>query len=239
MSISVFAKQEHSHEDANNTAININSVRSILGKDNSIAHVKAQIRVGYITFAEEGNSRTNVYAGGGYYHFDTKRWNGISIGLSAYTVLNLGIEQNPLYTNSYFLDPEEDGFVQLTEVYLDGKWGNTALKLGRQILDTPHADSDDISIIPNYFEAYTLTNTDVKDLRLSIGHIRKMAGWENGVDASSFVNIGKTFGVDNIEGVYYASAAYDGLKDLSLSFWYYYYTDIARVFYSEIGYELV
>jgi hypothetical protein len=237
MSISTYAEEIHSHVEGNNTVISVKSVRGIMGENDPIVHTRAQVRAGYITFLEEGTSRTSAYALGGHYHFDTKRWNGLALGLSAYAVLNLGMNQNDLQLNPDFFDNKGDSFAQLTEVYLDGKWGNTELKLGRQILDTPHADSDDIRMIPNYFEAYTLRNSDVQDLRLSVGFIRKMAGWENGVDASSFVNIGQTLGTDNIEGVYYASASYDAIKDLSLSLWYYHYTDIAMVFYSEIGYE--
>jgi len=91
-------------------------------------------------------------------------------------------------------------------------------------------------MIPNYFEAYTVTNTNISDLTLTAGFIRKMAGWENGVDASKFVNIGDTLGSEAIDGVFYAAALYDGMKDLSLSFWYYHYEDIANVYYGEAAY---
>ena len=238
MSLNTYAKEIHSHNEGNNTAISIKSVRGILGENDPIAHTRAQVRAGYISFMEDGTSRTNAYAVGGHYHFDTKRWNSIALGLSAYTVFNLGRQQNPAYLNPDFFDVDGDSFVQLTEAYLDGKWGNTELKIGRQILNTPHADSDDIRMISNYFEAYILKNTDIQDLSLSIGYIHKMAGWENGVDASSFVNIGQTLDTDNIDGVYYASASYDAIKDLSLSLWYYHYTNIANVLYAEAGYIL-
>jgi len=238
MSISTYSEEINSNKEGNNTVISIKSVRGIMGENDPIVHTRAQVRAGYITFSEEGISRTSAYALGGHYHFDTKRWNGLSVGLSAYAVLNLGTNQNPLQLNPDFFDDEGDSFVQLTEAYLDGKWGNTELKLGRQILDTPHADSDDIRMIPNYFEAYTLSNTDIPDLTLGVGYIRKMAGWENGVDASSFVNIGQTLGTDNMDGVYYASASYEAIEDLSLSLWYYHYADIANVLYAEAGYAL-
>ncbi len=228
----------HLHEEGNNTAIQIKSVRGILGKNNPIAHARGQIRSGYISFKEDNSVRTNAYALAGHLHFDTKRWHGFEIGASAYTVLNLANRQNPSQITPNFFDVDGNSFAQLTELYLDGKWENTELKLGRQILDTPHADSDDIHMIPNYFEAYTITNTDIDNLILSTGYIRKMAGWENGVNAAKFVNVGKTLGTQNIDGVFYASTSYDGIKDLSLSLWYYHYTDIANVLYAEAGYEL-
>ena len=63
-----------------------------------------------------------------------------------------------------------------------------------------------------------------------------MAGWENGVNAQQFVNVGETLETEQIKGVSYASASYDGIKDLSLSLWYYNYNDIANVIYAEAGY---
>ena len=217
--------------------IEVRSVRNILGEYDLMEHTKGQLRAGYITFSEDGASRTSAYALGGHYHFNTKRWNGLMVGAEAYTVLNLGINQNPLNVNGDFFDENGKSFILLSQAYLDGKWGNTEIKLGRQILDTPHADSDDIRMIPNYFEAYTVTNTDIDDLTLTAGLINRMAGWENGVDSKKFVKVGETLGTDDINGIYYASASYDGIKDLSLSLWIYNYQDIANILYAEAGYS--
>ncbi len=218
--------------------VKVRSVRNVLGEYDLMEHTMGQLRAGYITFSEDGASRTSAYALGGHYHFNTKRWNGLMVGAEVYTVLNLGINQNPLNVNSDFFDLEEKSFILLSQAYLDGKWGNTEIKLGRQALDTPHADSDDIRMMPNYFEAYTVTNTDIDDLTLSAGMIDKMAGWENGVNSADFVDISETLGVnDDMSGIYYASAVYEGIKDLSLSLWYYHYSDIADIIYAEAGYS--
>jgi len=217
--------------------IEVRSVRGVLSEYNPMEHTKGQLRAGYITFSEDGASRTNTYALAGHYHFNTKRWNGFMVGAEAYTVLNLGINQNPLDLNGDFFDDNGKSFILLSQAYLDWKWCNTEIKLGRQILDTPHADSDDIRMMPNYFETYTITNTDIDNLTLSAGFIDKMAGWENGVDSAKFVDVGETLGVNKIDGIYYASASYEGIKDLSLSFWYYHYSDIADLIYAEAGYS--
>ena len=188
------------NKENNTTQINqkeriaIKTVRGVLGQNNPIEHLRGQIRAGYITFKEDGSTSNNAYGLAGHYHFDSKRWNGLEIGVSAYTVLNLGGKQNSDYINGDFFDPHGKSFIQFTEAYLDGKWGKTELKFGRQILDTPHADSDDIRMIPNYFEAYTVSNNDIEDLTLMAGFINRMAGWENGVDASKFVKISETLG---------------------------------------------
>jgi len=217
--------------------IEVRSIRGVLSEYDPMEHTKGQLRAGYITFSEDGASRVSAYALGGHVHFNTKRWNGFIVGAEAYTVLNLGINQNPLNLNGDFFDEDGKSFILLSQAYLDWKWCNTEIKLGRQILDTPHADSDDIRMMPNYFEAYTITNTDIDNLSLSAGMIDKMAGWENGVNSPDFVDVGETLGVNKIDGIYYASASYEGIKDLSLSLWYYHYSDIADVVYVEAGYS--
>ncbi len=241
MSIGIHAKTtifEDNNISTIDKNIKIKTVRKVLGTNDPIAHSKGQLRTGFITFQEEGSDRTSAYGLGGHFHFDTKRWNGLAIGLSAYTVLNMGIKQNPSYLNGDFFDAKGKSFMALTEAYLDGKWGETEIKLGRQILDTPHADSDDIRMIPNYFEAYTFSNTDVDNLTLKAGLITKMAGWENGIDSSHFKKTSEVLGVEKTEGIFYASARYDGIKELSASLWYYNYLDIAEVLYAEIAYHL-
>ena len=236
MSINLYAEENISTVNKQEQ-IKITTVRGVVGSNDPLMHTRGQVRAGYIYFNENGAPSNSAYALAGHIHFDTKRWYGFQVGLSAYGVLNLATNQNPLNVNPDFFNANGDSFAQLTEAYLDGKWGETEVKLGRQILDTPHADSDDIRIIPNYFEAYTITDNSIENLTLSAGYITRMAGWENGVDAQKFVNIGETFGISDIDGIFYTSANYEGLKDVSLSVWYYNYQDIANIFYAEVGYE--
>jgi len=231
-------------ESSTQQNIKVESVRGILGSFDPLEHSKGQIRAGYITLSPNVGTRSSDYALGGHYHFDTKRWNGLKLGASVYTVLNMGINQNPNHINGDFFDDEGKSFLLLSKAFLDGKWGNTEIKLGRQSLDTPHADSDDIRMIPNFFEAYTISNNDIKNLTLSAGYINRMAGWENAVNARNFIDVGETIAANfedyraaESQGIAYASASYEGIKNLSLSLWYYNYQDIANVIYAEAGYE--
>jgi len=242
MSINIYAENINTNAETNisetiQQPVEIKSVRNILGTYDLMEHTKGQLRTGYIHFSQDGASDTSGYGLAGHYHFYTKRWNGLMIGAEAYTVLNLGINQNPDTVNGDFFDEDQKSFILLSQAFLDGKWGNTEIKLGRQTLDTPHADADDIRMMPNYFEAYNITNTDIDNLTLTAGLVRKMAGWENGVNAQQFVNVGETLGTEDIDGIFYAAASYEGIKDLSLSLWYYNYHDIANVIYAEAGYS--
>jgi len=242
MSISTYAEElvkseDNTTQEESNTPIKIRSVRSILSAYDPVEHTKGQLRAGYIDFKEDGTAHANAYALAGHFHLYSKRWNGLMVGAEAYAVLNSGIDQKSHTLNGDFFDDEGKSFILLSQAYIDGKWGNTEIKLGRQSLDTPHADSDDIRIMPNYFEAYTITNTDIDNFTFTAGIIDKMAGWENGVNSADFVDVGETLGLSQkIDGIYYASASYEGINDLSLSLWYYHYSDIANVLYAELGY---
>ncbi|SFZ98890.1 hypothetical protein MNB_SV-5-1081 [hydrothermal vent metagenome] len=232
----------HEINDYNTTKtekVKIKSIRGVLGNYDLEKHSKAQVRAGYINFDQDGSPRTSSYALAGHYHVDSNVWNGMKVNLEAYTVLNVGINQNSANVNGDFFNDNGKSFILISQAYLNGKWGDTEINFGRQILDTPHADSDDIRMMPNYFEAYNISNTDIENTTLSAGFIRQMAGWENGIDASQFVNLGQTLdtkGVD-IDGVAYANIGYDGIKDLSLNVWYYNYNDIANVVYADAAYN--
>ena len=219
----------------------IKSVRSILGDFNPIEHTTLQIRTGYINLNTNSQIDSSAFAIGGHAHFDTKRWNGIRLGTVFYTVQGLGLqEDNPLKLNSDFFDIDGDSFSMIAEAHIDGKWGESKVKLGRQILNSPHADSDDIRMMPNYFNAYRIRNTDIEDLTIHAGLINKMAGWENGVDSSKFVNISEVLGADeSTDGVYFVAGIYEGIENLSLSLWNYYYDEIATIWYAELGYSHV
>ena len=235
---SLFICAEENRTATSQIPIEITTVRNVQGASDTPLHTKGQLRMGYITTKENGSTRTNGYALGGHFHFNTERWNGLKIGASLYTVLNLGINQNPRHTNPEFFDANGKSFLLLSEVFIDGKWGNTEITLGRQTLNNPMIDSDDIHMVPNFFQAYTITNTDIQSLTLTAGFIDKMAGWENGVDASKFVNIGDVLGTEKIDGVYYTGISYDDIEDLSLNLWYYHYDNIADVVYAEAGYKI-
>jgi len=222
---------------------NPRSVRSILGKVNPIQHTEGQIRVGYIDWNAEGKTTdpdNSAFAVGGHIHLDSKRWHGWMAGAEAYVVADPGFNNdNPDKVNPDFFDSDKDGFATLSQAFIDGKWGKTEIKAGRQMIDTPHADSDDIRMMPNYFLAYLLTNSDIEGLTLTLGEIDQMGGWENGFDAKKFVSVEKVLGADeSTHGIYLASAVYEGAENLSLQAWYYDITDIADVVYLEAGYTL-
>ena len=79
----------------------------------------------------------------------------------------------------------------LVKPILQYKYGNTTFKAGRQKLDTPLAGPDDARMLPSLFEAYVLSNTDIKDTTLIAAHVTKFAAgtFANGYDAGGVLGL--------------------------------------------------
>ncbi|MES9974696.1 MAG: OprD family outer membrane porin, partial [Candidatus Thiodiazotropha sp.] len=59
---------------------------------------------------------------------------------------------------------------------VQAEYSNTALRVGRFELDTPHADTDDIRMVPNTFQGLLLSNNDITSTTLYLTHLDKWAG---------------------------------------------------------------
>ncbi|MFZ3053279.1 MAG: OprD family outer membrane porin [Sulfuricurvum sp.] len=221
-----------------------------------------QIRAFYIDRDYSGGTTVHRdgLAIGGYLKYETGMLNGLSAGAAFYTT-------NKLDTKSYIagendttlFGPNGDNETYLGEAYLQYKNGNTAFKAGRQKLDTPLAGADDARMLPNLFEAYVLSNTDIKDTSLIAAHVTKFAagtfanaynnqpaalsltsGYSGLTNATnmvgSFENMGEYAIGKNTDGVTVAAAIYSGIPGMKLQLWDYYAHDILNAIYAEANY---
>lgn len=202
------------------------------------------------------NYTRNANAIGGYLKFETAAYKGLSAGAALYT------------TNGFFLGEDKTDFTKvdpslfgknnesysiLGEAYLQYKAGKTTFKGGRQLLDTPMAGSDDYRMLPNLFEAYVLTNTDIADTTLLAAHVTKFAQGTFGrvytggplavtsgyslTDSKNqvgdFVNMGDYAVGESTGGVSVAAVTYTGIKNLKVQLWDYYAYDILNAVYGQ------
>ncbi len=180
--------------------------------------VDGYVRAGY---QQDGDDNSDL-ALGGKLHVETNAWYGLSAGASFYTSHVVGDNDG---AGVPFFDGNNESYDILGEAYIQAKFGNTTLKAGRQEIDTPYADTDDIGMIPNTFEAYVLTNTDISGTTLVAAYVAKMAG----VDAEvpeKFTNTGMDGGIPTV------GIIYEGIENLAVQAWYYNIKDSAgdRVF---------
>lgn len=205
------------------------STLDIIYADTFIDTVEGYVRSGVqLTDIKHDDTYTDI-ALGGKLHIDTKAFYGINAAASLYTTNALGKQEG---NGIPFFDADNHSYTILGEAYLKGKWENTTLTVGRQEIDTPFADTDDIGMIPNTFEAAMLVSQITEDTTMTLGHLHKMAG----VDAP---NPSEFTRINDDQGVQLLGVSYEGISNLVLSAWDYrlnrYETD--NIAYFEANYE--
>jgi hypothetical protein len=224
-----------------------------------------QVRAFYIDRDYSGTVSTHrdATAIGGYLKYETGAWNGLNLGAAFYTSNGLFLGDKTLSNGAdnpevdpTLLGKSNDSVTYMGEAYVQYKNGNTTFKGGRQKLDTPMAGSDDARMLPNLFEAYVLSNTDVKDTTLIAAYVTKFAQGSFGrvynggvlsvtsgyslVDSKThvgeFVDMGTYAIGENTGGVSVAAAIYSGIPGLKLQLWDYYAQDILNAVYAEANY---
>ena len=188
-----------------------------------IENINGYVRVGY---QENDHKHTNI-ALGGKVHIKTSSWNNFSVGTSIYTSDALISHKGASIS---FFDASNHSYTILGEAYIEGKWGNTSIKIGRQSIETPFADSDDIGMIPNTFEAAVLINHDLKDTTIFLGQLQKYAGVDSNTP-SNFTQLNKN------KGVQVLGFSYNGIKNIFLSAWLYRLKDNVTIAYFDASYK--
>jgi len=195
-----------------------------------------QIRLGYIMQNNTaGAPDTRGAAIGGQVRYETGSWNGASLGIAGYVSQNIqplsgsGDKQNPDFFGS-----DGDSFAYVGEAYVQYVRDTLSVRLGRQQIDTPLADTDDIRMLPNTFEALIGTYTGIDKLTLAGGYVTRWAGFDSGDDISGFKRLG---GPDS-RGTAVAGAIYEGVENLSLQGWFYGIDEVADALYADAAYVI-
>lgn len=188
------------------------------------------LRTAYEIHAAKKSDAFKDGAIGGKLHIETGAYEGISLGTSFYTSNALDSDDNQGLVP--FRGEVDHSYAIVGEAYMQAQFGNTIVKVGRQEIDTPFAQVDDIGVVPNTFEAYILQNIDILDTTLFLGQIQKMAG----VDAEVVDVFTPVNAHNNMQAV---GATYEGVENLTLSTWYYRMKDaeVDSIAYMEADYE--
>lgn len=144
------------------------------------------------------NNATNnnsAFAVGGNLGFTTAPYYGIQAGAKFYTTQVLASSANfngkPAGVNQASLAPyventagtsssNAQSYSVLGQAFVQGTYGKTIAKVGRQQLDTPLAGSDDNYMIPNLFQAGVLINQDIPQTTLVAAYVNGMMGGTTG-----------------------------------------------------------
>jgi len=115
---------------------------------------------------------------GGYLKFETADYKGLSFGTAFYTTNGFALadpKSDNTAVDPSLLGKNNESYSMLGEAYVEYKVDKTAIKIGRQKFSTAMMGADDARMLPNLFEAYTLTNKDINGLDIQVAHVNKFA----------------------------------------------------------------
>ncbi|NOQ30769.1 MAG: hypothetical protein GQ570_06570 [Helicobacteraceae bacterium] len=193
--------------------------------------VSGQIRVGHIhTYSAVENSANSMSTAiGGQLKYETAIFNGVNLGVAMYTAQDISSGEGNEFSN--YLLSDKKNYAQLAEAYVNYKYESFNFKGGRQLIDTPLADSNDISMTPHTFEAY-VASYEVNNFTFIGANIQKWQGVDtidaNGNwDGNSWAQTG-----ENNRDTWMGAVTYEN-DIVDASGWYYNIGEMANAAYFE------
>ena len=126
------------------------------------ATTSGQFRFGYISYAPDatGSPTTTGAAFGGEIKFETAKWNRLQFAVAPYFSENIHALSGDPATgelNTDFINRKGTSFAYLAEAYVNYDFNSGFVRFGRQKLDNPFINTDDIRMFSNTFSAAWLT----------------------------------------------------------------------------------
>jgi len=163
---------------------------------------------------------------GGILKYELAEYRGFNLGAAAYISYDIPFASGEGEKRSSELSSSEGKYMDMGEAYLNYKYENLNLRAGRQILDTPLADTDDIRMIQNTFEAYIATYV-YDEFEFMAGNLQSWSGYDADLDE----NWSKT----GSDGVNFGGMMYAG--SFSFDAWYYNITGATNAAYFDLGFD--
>lgn len=213
-------------------ALNASSINEafIVGK------VSGQIRMAYVSQNNEVDTDTYGTSIGGILKYETTPWNDIKFGIGAYVSQKLPFATGNAdegKANPDLFGKNTKSYTYVGEAYIDYSADDIALRVGRQRIDTPFADSDDIRMQQNTFEAALATYKGIDDTTLIGGYITQWAGYDSGNDISKFKKI-----APESNGAVVIGILNESVENLELQGWYYGIDKLTTIFYTDASYSI-
>lgn len=143
-----------------------------------------QLRGAHVNQNNAASTDTYGTAIGGQLKYETGTWHGVRLGVAAFISEKMNFasgDADKSELNSDLFDLNGDSYAYLGEGYVDYTADDYSLRIGRQKLSTPFADTDDIRMQPNTHEAAILTYNGIDHTTLTGGFITRWAGYDYSV----------------------------------------------------------
>lgn len=192
------------------------------------AKVSGEVKSIYAGYNQKASLDTYATALGGQLKYELASLNGFNAAVAFTTSHDLGFATGDKDTdrNNDELSSLAGNYTQISEAYINYVYDDFNFRGGRQVIDTPLADSDDIRMIQNTFEAYIATY-NISDFTFTAGNLQHWQGFDAGLD-DPWVKTGE-------EGTWLGGLAYSSRVNFSV--WYYNITKITNAAYVDIDFS--
>jgi len=186
--------------------------------------VSGQLKIMYSESAEPGEAYATAI--GGIIKYELAEYRGFNAGAAVYTSYDIPFASGEDIKRSTEMSSDVGNHTDMSEAFVNYKYADLNFRAGRQVVDTPLADTDDIRIIQNTFEAYIATYS-YSGVEFMAGNLQNWHGTDAGLELG-WVKTG-TEGT-NFGGVSYADM-------LEFDAWYYNMTGLTNASYFDLGIE--
>lgn len=198
--------------------------------------ISGLIRLGYVNQDNEASQDTYATAIGGILKYETPVWNGVKLGVAGY-----GSQKLPFATGSWnegktsldFLGENGNSFAYVGEAYADYSAKDLNIRIGRQLIDTPLINTDDIRMLPNTYQAALATYSGIEKTTFTGGYIQRWAGYDSGADLSKFKKVAQ-----GSCGAALIGFTNESVDDLAVQGWFYSIDKMTDVFYADAVYNV-
>jgi hypothetical protein len=170
-------------------------------------------RVMYYDKDYDKASKTDIttLTAGGIMKYTTKEYMGLTGGVAYYGSARVGgIFSKTEGKKSSNLTSEGENLGLLGQAYLEYNRANTMLRVGRQQLDTPLMNDNDIRFLTTAYEAAVVRNTDIPNTLIEAGYVWSMSG--TGSADNEFTDYNNDWGDEGLAYILLKNNSVKGLE---------------------------
>jgi len=179
--------------------------------------VTGQLELIYSGHEIDNDSNPYATAIGGHLLYELAKYNGFNAGVEFSTSHNINALSGDGDKTNTFMSSSDESYTEMTQAFANYEYSGLNIRLGRQVIDTPLADSDDYRIINNTFEAVIATY-EINDFSFILGYLDRWQGTDAGLDIDNpWQDTGEN-------GTYFGGVTFtcsDTQSCLDINAWYY------------------
>ncbi len=173
--------------------------------------VTGQIRALSSSYMNDTYQNTYATALGGFVKYELAQYKGFSAAVAFHTSTDIDALSGDGVKRNSSLSSSAQEYEVRSETYINYSYEDFSIRIGRQVIDTPLADSDDFLMIPNSFEA-VVAHYEYDAFSIMAGQLQKWQGIDADLD-NGWQKTGK-------DGTYFGGLSYSN-EMIDASVWGY------------------